>query len=121
MVREIDLAGPTEVRSMYYTSVINMLGLQGICLSTSPEGMVHNGDGVLSYETNSNGHGVKAVMESGKTVKGDLSIGTDGIWSTVCATMCDEPVCGRIWCIIHWVHTVYAGKLNYDSFDNRKF
>jgi len=117
---KFDLAGPAEARSMPYTGVIERPDLQDIFLSALPEGMVQNGDGVSSYETNSNGHGVKAVMESGKTIEGDVLIGADGIWSTVRATMRDEPARGDASGASYSGYTVYAGELDYDSFDNGK-
>ena len=120
MVREIDLAGPAEARSMPYTSVIDTPDLQDIFLSALPEGVVENGDSVSSYEINSDGHGVKAVMESDKTIEGDVHIGADGLWSTVCVTMCDEPARGDASGASYSGYTVYAGELNYDSFDNKK-
>merc|ERR1712165_430744 len=54
------------------------------------ENGIKDGDGVIGYETNPNGYGVKAQMESGNTVEGDVLIGADGIWSSVRATMRDE-------------------------------
>merc|ERR1712038_1174972 len=77
-----------------------------------------NGDGVIGYETNPNGYGVKAQMESGNTVEGDVLIGADGIWSSVRATMRDESVRGEDSGVAYSGYTVFAGELNYDSFDN---
>merc|ERR1712238_339694 len=67
---------------------------------------------------NEKGYGVKAVMESGNTIEGDVLIGSDGIWSSVRATMRDEPVRGDASGVSYSGYTVYAGELDYDSFDN---
>jgi len=115
-----DLAGPAEARNMPYTGVIERPDLQDIFLNSLPEGVVQNGDGVVSYETNSDGYGVKAVMESGNTIEGDVLIGADGIWSSVRATMRDEPVRGDESGASYSGYTVFAGELDYDSFDNGK-
>jgi len=115
---KFDLAGPAEARDMPYTGVIERPDLQDIFLKSLPKDIVQNGDGVVSYETNSDGHGVKAVMESGETVEGDVLIGADGIWSSVRATMRDEPVRGDASGVSYSGYTVYAGELDYDSFDN---
>jgi len=117
---KFDLAGPAEARDMPYTGVIERPDLQQIFLDSLPEGVVQNGDGISSYETNSSGYGVKAVMESGKTVEGDVLIGADGIWSTVRATMRDEPVRGDKSGASYSGYTVFAGELDYDSYDNGK-
>lgn len=115
---KFDLATPAEVRGMDYTGVIERPDLQQIYLDALPKGVVRNGDGVVRYETNSNGYGVKAVMESGNVVEGDVLLGADGIWSSVRATMRDEPVRGDGSGVSYSGYTVFAGELDYDSFDN---
>merc|ERR1712127_1131188 len=74
--------------------------------------------GELRVKTNNKGHGVKAVMESGNTVEGDVLIGADGIWSSVRATMREEPIRGEGSGVSYSGYTVFAGELDYDSFDN---
>jgi len=115
---KFDLAGPAEARNMPYTGVIERPDLQQIYLDTLPKGVVQNGDGVVSYETNKSGYGVKAIMESGNVVEGDVLLGADGIWSAVRATMRDEPLRGDGSGVAYSGYTVFAGELNYDSFDN---
>jgi len=115
---KFDLKGPAEYRNMAYTGVIERPDLQQIFLDKLPEGMVQNGDGVIRYETNSNGYGVKAIMESGEAVEGDVLFGADGIWSSVRATMRDEPVRGDGSGVSYSGYTVFAGELDYASFDN---
>ena len=115
---KFDLAGPAEARDMPYTGVIERPDLQQIYLDTLPKGVVQNGDGVVSYETNKSGYGVKAIMESGNVVEGDVLLGADGIWSAVRATMRDEPLRGDGSGVAYSGYTVFAGELNYDSFDN---
>lgn len=115
---KFDLASPAEARNMPYTGVIERPDLQQIYLDALPKGMVKNGDGVVKYETNANGYGVKAVLESGQVVEGDVLLGADGIWSAVRATMRDEPIRGDGSGVTYSGYTVFAGELNYDSFDN---
>lgn len=115
---KFDLATPASDRNMPYTGVIERPDLQQIYLDTLPEGMVQNGDGVVSYEVNPKGYGVKAIMESGATIEGDVLIGADGIWSSVRAAMRDEPVRGDGSGVSYSGYTVFAGELDYDSFDN---
>merc|ERR1719276_695083 len=113
-----DLATPAANRNMPYTGVIERPDLQQIYLDALPKGMVKNGDGVVRYEVNPKGYGVKAVMESGTSVEGDVLIGADGIWSSVRATMRNEPVRGDGSGASYSGYTVFAGELNYDSPDN---
>jgi len=115
---KFDLASPAESRSMPYTGVIERPDLQQIYLDALPKGVVQNGDGVKSYKTNAKGHGVKAIMESGNTVEGDVLIGADGIWSAVRAEMRNEPLRGDGSGVAYSGYTVFAGELDYDSFDN---
>jgi len=115
---KFDLSSPAEARNMPYTGVIERPDLQQIYLDALPKGVVQNGDGVVRYETNSNGYGVKAILDSGKEVEGDVLIGADGIWSAVRATMRDEPLRGDGSGVSYSGYTVFAGELNYDSFDN---
>lgn len=114
---KFDLAGPAESRSMPYTGVIERPDLQQIYLDALPKGVVKNGDGVVGYSTASDGT-IKAKMESGTEVAGDVLIGADGIWSSVRATMRNEPVRGDESGVSYSGYTVFAGELNYDSFDN---
>jgi len=113
-----DLATPAESRHMPYTGVIERPDLQQIYLDALPKGMVQNGDGIVAYETNPKGYGVKAMLESGKVIEGDVLIGADGIWSAVRATMRDEPIRGDESGATYSGYTVFAGELTYDSFDN---
>jgi zeaxanthin epoxidase len=115
---KFDLSSPAESRNMPYTGVIERPDLQQIYLDALPKGMVQNGDGVVAYETNPNGYGVKVLLESGNTVEGDVLIGADGIWSSVRATMRDEPARGDESGATYSGYTVFAGELKYDSFDN---
>ena len=91
---KFDLASPAEARDMPYTGVIDRPDLQDIFLNALPEGVVQNGDGVSSYSTDKHGS-VAVQMESGETVKGDVLIGADGIWSAVRAQMRDQPARGE--------------------------
>lgn len=104
---------------MPYTGVIDRPDLQDIYLKSLSKDVVQNGDGVKSYEANPDG-GVKVVLESGKTIDGDVLIGADGIWSAVRAKMRDEPIRGDGSGVSYSGYTVFAGELAYDSFDNGK-
>eukprot|EP00797_Seminavis_robusta_P031053 Sro665_g183770.2 (434) ;mRNA; f:3139-4441 len=115
---KFDLASPAESREMPYTGVIERPDLQNIYLNSLPEGVVRNGDGVIGYEKNPKGHGIKVDLDSGATIEGDVLIGADGIWSAVRATMRDEPIRGDDSGVAYSGYTVFAGELNYDSFDN---
>lgn len=115
---KFDLSSPAEARNMPYTGVIERPDLQQIFLDATPKGVVQNGDGVASFETNPNGHGLRAICESGKVVEGDVLIGADGIWSNVRASMRDEDARGENAGVSYSGYTVFAGELNYDSFDN---
>lgn len=84
-----DLASPAESRGMPYSGVIDRPDLQNILLQSVSPGVVQNGDGVAKYEQLSSG--VTAHMESGNTIKGDVLIGADGIWSRVRQTMRQQP------------------------------
>jgi zeaxanthin epoxidase len=115
---KFDLGSPAEARKMPYTGVIDRPDLQNIYLESIPKGIVLNGDGVVGYERNKNGHGVQAFLESGKTVEGDILVGADGIWSAVRAKMRNEPIRGDESGVTYSGYTVFAGELEYDSFDN---
>jgi len=115
---KFDLASPAEARNLPYTGVIDRPDLQEIYLNSLPEGVILNGDAVVSYQQNKNGHGVRVVMESGKVVEGDVLIGADGIWSAVRANMWSEPIKGDGSGATYSGYTVFAGELAYDSFDN---
>jgi zeaxanthin epoxidase len=115
---KFDLASPAESRGLQYTGVIERPELQEIYLNALRPGILKNGDGVERYETNADGHGVKAIMQSGKVIEGDVIIGADGIWSAVRATLRDTPAKGEGSGVTYSGYTVFAGELNYDSFDN---
>jgi zeaxanthin epoxidase len=83
---KFDLAGPAKSRNMTYTGVIDRPDLQQIYLNVLPKGTAQNGDGIVHYDRLPSGE-VEAVLQSGATVKGDVLIGADGIWSAVRATM----------------------------------
>jgi len=117
---KFDLKSPAEARGMPYTGVIDRPDLQEIYLASLPKGTVQNGDAVARYEHMEDGKGVKAILESGKTVYGDVLIGADGIWSAVRATMRDAPKKGDGSGATYSGYTVFAGELAYDSFDNGK-
>jgi len=112
---KFDLAGPAESRGLPYTGVIERPDLQEIYLKSIPKGVVQNGDAVQSYRNTDKG--VVVVMESGKEVEADVLIGADGIWSNVRATMRGSPARGDGSGVSYSGYTVYAGELNYDSFD----
>jgi len=115
---KFDLKNPAIDRNMPFTGVIERPDLQQIYLDALPDGMVQNGDGVASYRTNPNGYGVKAILESGKEVEGDVLIGADGIWSAIRSNMRDEPAKGDGSGASYSGYTVFAGELAYDSVDN---
>lgn len=118
-----DLASPAEAREMPYTGVIERPDLQELYLQSLPPGVVQNGDGVAAYTkktVDSSGQFQRIVveLESGETREGDVLIGADGIWSAVRASMNDEPAKGDGSGASYSGYTVFAGELNYDSFDN---
>ena len=81
---------------------------------------MRNGDGVESYTKDSKTGKVTVKLQSGNTVTGDVLIGADGIWSSVRASMRQEPAKGEGSGASYSGYTVFAGELNYDSFDNGK-
>jgi zeaxanthin epoxidase len=113
---KFDLATPASDRNLPYTGVIDRPDLQAIYLDSLPKGTVQNGDGVERYEKLANGQ-VKAILNSGKEVVGDVLIGADGIWSAVRATMRDAPKKGEGSGASYSGYTVFAGELKYDSPD----
>ena len=115
---KFDLKNPAIERKMPFTGVIERPDLQGIYLDALPKGMVENGDGVKTYTANSNGYGVKAILESGKEIEGDVLIGADGIWSAVRSTMRNEPMKGEGSGATYSGYTLFAGELAYNSTDN---
>ena len=115
---KFDLASPAEARNMPYTGVIDRPDLQEIYLNALPKGTIMNGDGIVSYEKAKDGRGVQAVLSSGKTVRGDVLIGADGIWSAVRATMRGAPKKGEGSGATYSGYTVFAGELAYASPDN---
>jgi len=124
---KFDLATPAEKRGLPYTGVIERPDLQEIFLgslaSSAPtrgidgEEIVKNGNGVTSYKKHASGE-VTVTLENGEEMTGDVLIGADGIWSSVRATMRDEPVRGDAAGVSYSGYTVFAGELNYDSPDN---
>jgi zeaxanthin epoxidase len=114
---KFDLKTPAEDRNMPYTGVIERPDLQEILLNSLPDGCVQNGDGVISYVTDSKTGAVTVELDSGKHVTGDVLIGADGIWSAVRATMRDEPARGEGSGASYSGYTVFAGELNYPSPD----
>jgi len=114
---KFDLAGPAVSRGLPITGVIERPDLQEIYLDALPKGVVRNGDGVSSYATTPSG-GVKAILDSGAEVAGDVIIGADGIWSSVRATMRNQPKKGEGSGAAYSGYTVFAGELNYASPDN---
>jgi len=117
---KFDLESPAKIRNMPYTGVIERPDLQNIYLESLPKGIVRNGDKVVGYERNPKGHGVRVKMNSGAAIEGDVLIGADGIWSAVRAEMRKEPVRGDDSGVTYSGYTVFAGELDYDSFDNGK-
>merc|ERR1719261_410422 len=115
---KFDLASPAEARDMPYTGVIERPDLQEIYLNNLEEGTVQNGNGVVTYSTDSATGRVTAELESGETVTGDVLIGADGIWSAVRSTMHGTPAKGDASGCTYSGYTVFAGELNYDSPDN---
>ena len=117
---KFDLASPAEARGMPYTGVIERPDLQEIYLNNLAEGTVQNGNGVVTYTTDSKTGRVTAELESGDTVTGDVLIGADGIWSAVRSKMHGTPAKGDDSGASYSGYTVFAGELNYDSPDNGK-
>lgn len=115
---KFDLGSPAEARDMPYTGVIERPDLQEIYLNNLADGTVQNGDGVVSYSTNSATGQVTAELDSGKTVTGDVLIGADGIWSAVRSKMHGTPAKGDGSGASYSGYTVFAGELDYDSPDN---
>jgi len=112
-----DLKSPAKERDMPFTCVVERPDLQEIMLGGLSEGVVQNGAGVSSYEHREGG-GVTAKLDDGKEVYGDILIGADGIWSSVRATMHGNEPKGATSGATYSGYTVYAGELNYKSFDN---
>jgi zeaxanthin epoxidase len=115
---KFDLATPAETRNLPYTGVIERPDLQEIYLKNLPKGTVRNGNGVAGYETQPDGTGVRAILENGEHIDGDVIIGADGIWSAVRASMRNEPAKGEGSGVAYSGYTLFAGELTYDSFDN---
>merc|ERR1719223_1033623 len=113
-----DLKTPAEQRNMPYTGVIERPDLQEIYLKSISSGVVRNGNGVAGYKVDEQTKEVHVTMESGAVHTGDVLIGADGIWSNVRATMRNEPARGDGSGVSYSGYTVFAGELNYDSFDN---
>jgi len=114
---KFDLASPAEARGMPYTGVIERPDLQEIYLKNLPEDTVRNGNGIVTYTTDSVTGQVTAELDNGEKVTGDVLIGADGIWSSVRATMHDRPAKGEESGASYSGYTVFAGELNYDSPD----
>lgn len=115
---KFDLASPAKVRGMPYTGVIERPDLQDIYLKSLPKGTVRNGDGVVTYTTDSKTGRVTAELDSGATVTGDVLIGADGIWSAVRSKMHGTPSKGDNSGAAYSGYTVFAGELDYASPDN---
>jgi zeaxanthin epoxidase len=115
---KFDLASPAEDRKMPYTGVIERPDLQEIYLKNLPKGVIQNGDGVMTYSTDSKTGQVTVELESGRKITGDVLIGADGIWSAVRAKMHDQPMRGEGSGAAYSGYTVFAGELNYASPDN---
>ena len=107
-----------DVSTQQYVRVETIEDLQEIYLNALPKGTIMNGDGIVSYEKAKDGRGVQAVLSSGKTVRGDVLIGADGIWSAVRATMRGAPKKGEGSGATYSGYTVFAGELAYASPDN---
>lgn len=114
---KFDLASPAEVRGMPYTGVIERPDLQEIYLNNIPDNTVRNGNGVVTYSTDSKTGQVTAELDSGEKITGDVLIGADGIWSAVRAKMHNKPAKGEGSGASYSGYTVFAGELNYDSPD----
>jgi len=117
---KFDLKKPALERNMPFTGVIDRSDLQEIYLNALPPGVVSNGDGVTSFKVNPDGNGVKVILNSGNEVDADVLIGADGIWSSVRATMRNEPAKGDGSGAKYSGYTLYAGELAYNSPDNGK-
>jgi zeaxanthin epoxidase len=113
-----DLATPAEKRQMPYTGVIERPVLQEIYLNSLPKGVIQNGDAVVDYTRDSKTDQITVELQSGRKIVGDVLIGADGIWSAVRAKMYDQPVRGDGSGATYSGYTVFAGELDYDSFDN---
>ena len=114
---KFDLASPAEARGMPYTGVIERPDLQEIYLNNLKEGTVQNGNGIVTYTTDSATGQVTAELDSGETITGDVLIGADGIWSAVRSKMHGTPAKGEESGASYSGYTVFAGELNYDSPD----
>jgi zeaxanthin epoxidase len=112
---KFDLGTPAKVRGMQYTCVVERPELQEILLDGIQD-RVKNGAAVKGYKTHD--QGVTAVLEDGTTVEGDVLVGADGIWSDVRAEMRQTPSRGDGSGASYSGYVVFAGELNYDSFDN---
>lgn len=114
-----DLKSPAKERDMPFTCVVERPDLQEIMLGGLAGDVVQNGAGVASYEHREGG-GVIAKLDNGEEVYGDVLIGADGIWSSVRAQMHGNDPKGDTSGATYSGYTVYAGELNYKSFDNGK-
>jgi len=119
---EFDLKSPALARNMPVTGVIERPDLQEIYLKNLPEGVLSNGKSVQTFTSKSDGiHVTVEDRDTGiETITGDVLIGADGIWSNVRAVMRDEPAKGEGSGASYSGYTVFAGELDYDSFDNGK-
>lgn len=59
------------------------------CKKIKPDFIV-NGNPVTAYETHGKGKGVTATLADGTSVKADVLVGADGIWSAIRNQMYDE-------------------------------
>lgn len=115
---KFDLASPAEERGMAYTGVIERPDLQEIYLKNIGDGVVRNGNGVVTYSTDKATGRVTAELDSGEKVTGDVLIGADGIWSAVRSKMHGTPAKGEKSGASYSGYTVFAGELDYPSPDN---
>jgi len=115
---KFDLASPAKARGMAMTGVIERPDLQEIYLNNIKEGTVRNGNGIVTYTTDSKTGQVTAELDSGEMVTGDVLIGADGIWSQVRSKMHGTPAKGDDSGASYSGYTVFAGELDYDSPDN---
>jgi len=112
---KFDLKTPAEARQMPFTCVIDRPDLQNVLLERV-QSSVRNSAAVASYSHDERG-GVSVVLEDGETLRGDVLIGADGIWSSVRANMRNQPAKGEGSGVTYSGYTVFAGELEYSGMD----